>query len=282
MDLNENELENLKNRYKTSPNKPTRPEKSETSDVKNRFLRLFEKGSNSLKYIVVLLSYVIVLFLIVYIADQWVIPSLVHDRQTVVVPDIEGKSLSDASDLLNTNSLYYEVVSEQYSGESKGTVLRQIPKPNVEVKSNRPIFITISRGREVVKMPDLIGTSIRSAKVKLYDIGLNVGEVNYRYSDEFPNDSIISQSVSDGIELVYGDTVNLTVSKGSEFQIYIPKLVGLALDGIETYIVSQKFNLGNVEFVESSTFVSGTIISQTPEANTLAMPGEYINIVVAK
>jgi serine/threonine-protein kinase len=282
MDWDDNELENLKNRYKIKPKESKEQKDTVTGGIPNKFLKLFEKGSNGFKYIVITLGYFIVLFLLVFIADKWIMPSIVHDRETVIVPSIEGKTLKQASELLNSHNLYYEIISEQYSGRDEGTILKQIPKAEEQVKSNRPIYITISKGKEIVKMPSLIGTSIRSARVLLYDKGLNVGEVRYEYSDNYPNDSIISQSIGAGSELVYGDTVSLVVSKGSEFQVYTPKLIGLSFDGIETYIASQGFKLGNVEFVESSTFVPGTITSQTPPSNTLAMPGSYINIVIAK
>lgn len=282
MNLEENELENLRNKYKIPSQSDENLKEKSNQRISNKFLKLLDKGSNSFKYIIIFLSYIIVLFLIFFIADKWVIPSIVHDRATVTVPEIEGKNLKDASEILNANNLFYEIISEQYSGKPEGIILKQIPEPNKEVKSKRPIFITISKGKETISMPNLIGISVRQARVLIYNNGLNIGDIQYRYSDNYPKDSVISQSIGQGKELIYGDTISLVVSKGPEYQIYVPKLAGLALDGIENYIVNQGFKLGNVEFVESDTFVAGTIISQQPQSNTLAMPGEYINIVVAK
>lgn len=282
MNLDDNELENLKNKYKIHSQPKENENENRTIQSSNFFLKLLNKSNNSFKYIIIFLSYIIVLFLLFFIADKWVIPSIVHDRDTVIVPDIEGKDLKDASKVLNSNNLYYEIVSEQYSAKPEGIILKQIPEPKKEVKSKRPIFITISKGKETIQIPNLIGISVRQARVLIYNNGLNIGDIQYRYSDNYPKDSVISQSIAQGRELIYGDTINLVVSKGPEYQIYVPKLAGLALDGIENYIVNQGFKLGNVEFVESDTFVAGTIISQQPQSNTLAMPGEYINIVVAK
>lgn len=280
LDENEEHIENLKNRYKkTSPDLLEKENKQVTG---NKFLDIINKSRNGFKYIITFFSYLIVLFLIIFIADKWILSSLVHDRETVTVPSIEGKSLKEASEILTVNNLYYEIVSEQFSGKSEGVILKQIPEANKNVKSKRPIFITISKGKEIIKMPDLTGISVRQARVSLYNNGLNIGAIKYTYNDLVPKDTVISQNISKGIELIYGDTVNLIVSKGPENQIYIPKLVGLSLDGIETYLISQGFKLGNIEFIENDTFVPGTIISQLPQSNALAQSGEYINIVVAK
>lgn len=280
LDDNEDQIENLKNRYKR--NTPVKKVPDNVQSTGNRFLDFINKSRNGLKYLITFFSYLIVLFLIVFIADKWILPSLVHDRDTVSVPSIEGKSLKEASVILNSNNLFYEIVSEQYSGQKEGIILKQIPEANKNVKSKRPIFITISKGKETVKMPDLTGISVRQARVNLYNNGLNIGDIKYTYNELVPKDTVISQDIREGKELIYGDTVNLIISKGPENQVYIPKLIGLSLDGIESYLISQGFNLGNVEFIESDTFVPGTIISQLPQSNTLAQPGEYINIVVAK
>ncbi|MFA7325312.1 MAG: PASTA domain-containing protein [Candidatus Kapaibacterium sp.] len=283
-DENENELENLKNRYKrNTPN--VEDENNDIHKIKttnNKLLNIVNKSRNSFKYIITFFSFLIVLFLLVFIADKWILPSMVHDRETVNVPSIEGKSLKEASEILNASNLFYEIVSEQYSGQVEGVILKQVPEADKQVKSKRPIFITISKGKETIEMPDLTGISVRQARVTLYNNGLNIGDVQYTYSDLVPKDSVISQNIRKGKNLIYGDTVNLIVSKGPEFQIYIPKLSGMAFEGIENYLISEGFKLGNVEFIENDTFVPGTIISQLPPSNTLAQTGQYINIVVAR
>jgi serine/threonine-protein kinase len=281
-DENENELENLKNRYKR--NIPTVEDENngKTKKTDNKFLNIVNRSRNSFKYIITFFSFIIVLFLLVFIADKWILPSMVHDRETVNVPSIEGKSLKEASEILNANNLFYEIVSEQYSGQVEGIILKQIPDANKQVKSKRPIFITISKGKETIEMPDLTGISVRQARVSLYNNGLNIGDIQYTYSDLVPKDSVISQNIKKGKNLIYGDTVNLIVSKGPENQVYIPKLSGMAFEGIENYLISEGFKLGNVEFIDNDTFVPGTIISQLPPSNTLAQSGQYINIVVAR
>lgn len=282
LDENEDKREHLKNRYRMNNPEVVDENNDISRDTDNKLLRIVNKCRSSFKYLITFFSFLIVLFLLVFIADKWILPSLVHDRDTVNVPSIEGKSLKEASEILNANNLFYEIVSEQYSGQEEGIILKQIPQADKQVKSKRPIFITISKGKETIEMPDLTGISIRQARVSLYNNGLNIGDIQYNYSDLVPKDSIISQNIRKGKNLIYGDTVNLIVSKGPEFQIYIPKLSGMAFEGIESYLVSEGFKLGNVEFIDNDTYVSGTIISQQPQSNTLAQSGQFINIIVAR
>lgn len=279
---NNDEIENLKNRYKkTEPPKSNNDEKK-TVGSENKFVNILHKSRNSFRYLIVFFSFLIGLFLILFIADKWILPSLVHDRETVTVPNVEGLTLKEASEVLTSNQLYYEIVSEQYSAKEKGYILKQTPEASKSVKSKRPIFITISKGKEIVKMLDLTGVSVREARVEIYNKGLNIGDITYTYNELVPKDTVISQNIRENSELIFGDTVNLIVSKGPENQIYIPKLINLPLEGIEEHLLKQGFKLGNVEFIENDTFIPGTIISQLPHANELAQQGEYINIVVAK
>jgi beta-lactam-binding protein with PASTA domain len=279
---NNDEIEKLKNRYKRTEPEESENKKVEIIESNNQFINFLNKSRNTFKYIVVFFSFLIGLFLILFIADKWILPSLVHDREIVTVPNVEGLTLKEASEKLASNKLYYEIVSEQYSAKEKGFILKQTPDASKSVKSKRPIFITISKGKEIVSMPDLTGISIREARVNIYNKGLNIGDITYTYNELVPKDTVISQNIKTKSELIFGDTVDLIVSKGPENQIFIPKLIGLPLEGIEDQLSSQGFNLGNVEFLENDTFTPGTIISQLPQSNELAQQGEYINIVVAK
>ena len=238
---NNDEIANLKNRYKkTEPPKSNNDEKK-TVESDNKFVNLLHKSRNSFRYLIVFFSFLIGLFLILFIADKWILPSLVHDRETVTVPDVEGLTLKEASEVLTSNQLYYEIVSEQYSAKEKGYILKQTPEASKSVKSKRPIFITISKGKEIVKMPDLTGVSVREARVEIYNKGLNIGDITYTYNDLVPKDTVISQNIRIDSELIFGDTVNLIVSKGPENQIYIPKLINLPLEGIEEHLSKQGF-----------------------------------------
>lgn len=288
---NDDELDELKNYYKKDNSKEQSSGsgfsffKKNTNKTDNNLYsekNIFLRSKKILSYLAVFFSFLIFLFLIIFIADKWIIPSMVHDRPVVKVPDITGLQLKEANKVLDESKLFYEIIGEQFSNEPEGQIIKQIPIEGEQVKSKRPIFITVSKGKEKIKVPEVIGSPLRDARVEIYNSGLNIGNIEYTYNDVVPKENIISQSIRAGRDIIYGDTVNLIVSKGPEYQVYVPNVVNLPYDGIEEYLKSQGFNLGSVEFLESDTFIPGTIISQLPPPDELSSKGEYINIVVAK
>ena len=96
---NEDELDELKNYYKKSNREDSSSSsgfsffKKNTNKTDNNLYsekNIFLRSKKILSYLAVFFSFMIFLFLIIFIADKWVIPSMVHDRPVVKVPNITG------------------------------------------------------------------------------------------------------------------------------------------------------------------------------------------------
>ena len=83
-----------------------------------------------------------------------------------------------------------------------------------------------------LKMPAVKNQKLTDAKKQLESFGVTIVE-KYEFSDTVPKDSVISQSVAEGATLHKGDTVTLTISKGSDVSPYDyqQKLTGTAASG---------------------------------------------------
>lgn len=241
-----------------------------------------QKIKSLLSYLYVLLTYLIIFFFIIFIADKWIMPSIVHDRQTVSVPDLMGMNINEAKNKLANHKLYQEIVSEQFSNKAEGIIIKQVPEPGKAVKSKRPIFLTVSKGKEEIITPDLVGINYRDARVRIYNSGLNLGEITFIYDEFIPQDTVISQSIKKGTKVSYSKNINLIVSKGSKSLISVPKLIGKNYAGIEEYLAKEDLKLGSVEFIEDETFVPGTIVSQIPNVGEKIKRGSYINIIITR
>lgn len=235
-------------------------------------------------YALVFLSLGIFIVIMVFIVDSYILPDLVHDRKTVVVPDITGKTLDDAEKILDSKELKLVVVSKQYSAKVKdGIIISQVPKPDKTVKKGRRINITISQGEENVKMPQLIGKHQRAAKIELMNTGLKIGEMAYSFSEEYGADTVVGQSISYGRKISFGKEVNLVISKGSEMQVITPNLISSDYNEIESILSESELILGKVTWKESDgTFISNTIVAQSPKAGELIKKNMPVNITVIK
>ena len=76
------------------------------------------------------LRYVVLLsvLLLLYWMLDWGIEAVIHSRKVVVVPEISGRTVAQAMDLLTPTKLGLIKEGEQYDREAPvGTILRQAP-----------------------------------------------------------------------------------------------------------------------------------------------------------
>ncbi len=234
-------------------------------------------------YVLVLFGYSALILVFALIIDNLVMPSLVHTKEKVKVPNVVGAEQEEAKNRLRNVGLSMQVTGELYSElYEQGAVMSQSPAPNADVKSGRPIFVSISKGKETVAVPYLIGSNLRNARLQLMQRGLELGGVEYEYTDEFPKDTIFAQSIAAGVYIPFGSSINLKVSKGSESQNRIPILIGYSFDEIARVLAESGFILGEVTFKHSETYLPNTVIGQSPSFDVLAPAGTAINVVVSK
>lgn len=256
---------------------------TKSSEVHKNKSRLNFNLKKSAPYLLVLAGFFGGIFIIAMIMDQWVIPAIVHNRENVSIPNVEGKTLPQATNLLTKMNLTYEVSSEQFNDNvEKGRIIRQLPAAATKVKSGRPVYLTISKGSEKVIVPMLRGKSIREARVTLMSSGLILGKTSYQNSEEIPKDSVVSQSIKPGVNVEYGDTVNVVVSLGSELTIEMPYLIGTRIEDVQAILEAKGLELANINYERSETFMPNTIIEQSPFQFSDVQKGSPVSITVAK
>ncbi|GGL85203.1 serine/threonine protein kinase [Streptomyces fumigatiscleroticus] len=96
----------------------------------------------------------------------------------VDVPDVTGEDLDDARAELEEAGLKVKVAEEQVTSDDydKGQVARQTPGEGEQVAEGATVTLTVSKGPELVEVPDVVGDSVDDAKRKLQDAGFEVEE----------------------------------------------------------------------------------------------------------
>jgi beta-lactam-binding protein with PASTA domain len=176
---------------------------------------------------------------------------------TITVPDLSGLTLEEVDDVTSSRQLRFEVVDSVFSSEMpRGTVLKQNPKANSQVKKNRNIFLTMNAvNPETVSMPMLVGLSIRQARLALQNAGLLLGEITYR--PDYAINNVLQQYYSDsvineGTEVTKGSVIDLELGMGlSNEMTRVPDLVGLGLTEASELIADYYLNIGAITFDES-------------------------------
>ena len=183
--------------------------------------------------------------------------------------------------LIETANLRVKVV-EQFDAEvPAGQVISQTPDAGTTVKEQRVVTIYVSKGGEDLTMPNLKGLSRLSAEDKLKKMGLTIGSVYEKVSDQEVW-TVLDQEPASGKKIQKGQTVDLTISKGKQIKLVnVPDFTGGTLDAAKDRLKQLKLSLGSVTR-EKSRQASGTILHQTPSAGTEVDEGTTIDFVLAE
>ncbi len=202
----------------------------------------------------------------------------------VVVPSVEGYSAKEAYEKLAEVGLKMTKVGEEYSDEVEaGCVVTQDPAPGRKVKEGREVRVILSKGPEMVQVPDLSGLSVADARLELRNAGLRMGDIQYVFDQEVPEGIIVSQEPRANRRVKVNEKIDVAVSKGPQpSQVQVPSLVGLSLEEAKSRLAESKLVLGSVTERESVEYYAGIVVAQTPVSGSTVPEGQNVELVVSK
>ncbi|MBI3586620.1 MAG: PASTA domain-containing protein [Ignavibacteriales bacterium] len=225
-----------------------------------------------------------ILVVLFFLFDKIVMPSYVQQGKTTKVPNVVGHSLDDAIKLLAGQGLVGKKADVRTDKQyPEGTVVVQNPPANAEVKFGRGVYLTVSGGEMLFPVPGLRGRSVRDATFALERNGLVLGTTRYEVSDDFPQGTIIEQDVPEGTKVSSGKTINVVVSQGkSGDRVIVPDVLKKTLTEAEKIITQAGLRLGNVSYQINKDLLPNTVVDQYPRPNELILPGQAVDLFVAK
>ena len=155
-----------------------------------------------------------------------------------VVPDLKGKNLAEATEMLHAAKLAVGKVTVQYKeGAAQGAVLSQDIEAGKKVAAGTKVdlVVNISKGQSVV--PDLKGLTLSDARERLSSMRLMVGSVTTK-EDSAPKGTVIGAEPEFGKVLSEGSVVTLIVSGGKKEEKKQKETSGTPSQAAKTYTVS--------------------------------------------
>ena len=141
------------------------------------------------------------------------------------VPDLVGMTESDALRLVRDSGFEIDIQREYNSDVPDGQVFRQSPEAGEMAAPESLITIVVSRGTQLVRVPDVVNQSRASATTALQEAGFRVNPTE-EFSDSVPADRVISQSPEGGVSLDAGASVTIRISKGPD-EVTVPEVIDL-------------------------------------------------------
>ncbi len=151
----------------------------------------------------------------------------------LTVPDVAGETEEDATTAINAVGLEIGEVTESWSEDiPEGSVISTSPEIGETIDHRTPVDLVVSKGREPLTVPEVLGQPYDEAAAAITELGLQVERLE-DYSDDYEIGAVAAISPEPGSTLHRGDTVTLTYCLGSEY-VQVPGVKGLSRnDAIE-------------------------------------------------
>jgi eukaryotic-like serine/threonine-protein kinase len=213
-----------------------------------------------------------------------ILPIYVNQGSRLAVPRVVGLTLDQAKSTLDSARMQaIEAESRPDPAHPAGTVISQMPLPGAVVKEGRRIYLAVSGGEVMVAVPLLRGKSTRDARFALERNGFRLGSVGSDYSESFPENTVMDQSVPAERKLAKGSVVGITVSRGKSLQeTSIPLVVGKTLAEAQKLLTSAGLKLGIVTYQPGFDLLPNTVVDQFPRAGEPGRPGQEVDLFVVK
>jgi serine/threonine-protein kinase len=198
--------------------------------------------------------------------------------QEVEVPNLVNMTFDDARKALNDKGLYIEEDGYRYSNIiENGNIIEQSEEPGELLKEGFTIKVIISKGKNMIIMPNLLQKDITEAEIVMENMELVIGTIDY-VANDLPKGYIISQNPSEGAEIEVGQVVNLVISQGNSLDEYLmPSLIGLDFDAALDRFNGKNIYLNVLDYVYSDYEVD-LIAAQDIQQGTTIYPGTTINV----
>lgn len=190
------------------------------------------------------------------------------DDDMVPVPELMGKTETEAQELCASVNIGMSYKGEEASTQEKGKISSQDPVAGTKVAKNSTVNYYLSKGSESITLTDMFGQNGASAQETLESQGLTV-QINKIYPDESQSSMVDIGCVLDtepaaGTTVKAGDTVTLTISRGINYgdSVQVPDVTGMEKN--DAIAKLGKFININVEMQMSTDVAEGTVISQDP------------------
>lgn len=196
--------------------------------------------------------------------------------ETIKVPDFSGIKVAELDKFTAEKKLRYLVIDSLFDAKApKGTVIKQEPEPDAEVKVGRIVYLYVtSKLPPSIQMPKLIDRSLRQAITMVSTYGLKLGKIQF-VPDQCANcvlDQLVKgKKIQPGENIPKGTIINLIVGKGlSDEEVGVPCLFGLTRKEAFEKLAEASLSIGAISFDEPKDSLSAKVYKQSPSCGKTA------------
>jgi len=207
---------------------------------------------------------------------------IIKSEDTVIVPDLVGKDVVSALELLTDLQLNTKVSGSEYSHQfPKNHVTFQEPEAGSEIKNDRDVRIMISKGTRNILMPNLVALSEQQARMIMEENGISRGHLSQTFNQNIAKDQIMAQVPAPGVMITRGASVDILVSMGDRAaELKMPDLSGLTLDEAVFRVEKNNLAVGAIQSQFIKQKPRNIVIRQEPLAGYRVIENSPVHLVI--
>ena len=206
-----------------------------------------------------------------YVQDQ------LEESQPVAVGEYRGIQEALAVNQVRDAELEPRVIRLPNAETVRGVVFEQSPEPGTKLAKGQIVELRVSRGKPVVKVPDVRGLRLAEAIETLTNSDLDADPRDVNSSAE-PG-TVTAQDPAPNEEVVTGTSVRINVSQGPR-EVAVPSVTGLLYDTAADQLQAAGFAVARRDV--DSEVDRDLVVAQDPPGNTTAAPRSTVTLSVSR
>ncbi|MCL1891598.1 MAG: Stk1 family PASTA domain-containing Ser/Thr kinase [Coriobacteriia bacterium] len=200
----------------------------------------------------------------------------------VLVPSVTRMTLEEATEKLEDAKLEVGEVEEEYSDTiEEGEVISQDPRAGEPVAEGSKVNLVVSKGADLIEMPELLNLSQAQAEARLKELGLDY-TIEQKSDPDVDEGKVCGQSVEAGEKIRPTLRVTVFVSSGPG-SVNAPDVRGLSKADAKAQLETAGFKVKFAKEIYSSEYEKGLVVVQSPDPYGGPMErGETITLTVSK
>ncbi|MFE3369849.1 Stk1 family PASTA domain-containing Ser/Thr kinase [Streptomyces sp. NPDC059173] len=205
----------------------------------------------------------------------------INSGQFTQVPSLLGQTQQAAEQRLADAGLGLKGVDRVFSDTvERGEVVSSAPASGDRIRGNGSVRLVVSRGPEIVRVPDVAGASLADARRALKKVGLVPGMVTREFSEDVARGEVIGTDPRAGTDRRPDTAVALVVSKGAP--VDVPDVTGLSAEEATAELEAEGLKAEVLPGRVHSPEAAGEVTEQSPGEGTEAAEGDTIQLTLSK
>jgi serine/threonine-protein kinase len=206
----------------------------------------------------------------------------IHGRQENM-PKLVGVSLDSARRITSRLGFELKVEDKIYGTQYPANVIaQQMPPPGTPLKMGQHVHVLVSLGPPQLTVPNLVGESVRVARITAIQRGLTLGDVAVIPWSGEP-DQVVAQEPPAATANVRTPAVNLLIATGEEPPAYLcPRFIGKPIADVRRLLEQNGLKVGQVTTVVTNGASQGIVLTQFPPAGSKIGPDAVFNFQVTQ